>query len=287
MAKAVFMTRIDTKYDDLPEIRYHFPHTYLNQAKQAEGDWILYYEPGSTGRRAYFATAFLEEIIEDTETADHFYAIMRGYFEFLDPVPFKTDEGTFESALLKSDGTVNKGLFGRSIHLIPDNEYLSILMAGTGSFCAALQTEIENTIDQAAEGVPALLAASSRGTFREHAFQLLVTRSYRATCAFSGIRLVNGGGATEVEAAHIEPIDRGGPDSPRNGVALSRTMHWAFDRGLVSMEDNGKILVAKRLLPEQMNRLIVPDGLARLPEAQTLQPHSMFLRYHRENIFKG
>jgi putative restriction endonuclease len=28
MAKAVFTTKIDPTYDDLPEFRYHFPQTY-------------------------------------------------------------------------------------------------------------------------------------------------------------------------------------------------------------------------------------------------------------------
>ncbi|OPZ04431.1 MAG: hypothetical protein BWZ08_02696 [candidate division BRC1 bacterium ADurb.BinA292] len=40
MANAVFTAKISSNYDDLPEERYHFPKMYLNQAKQAEGDWI-------------------------------------------------------------------------------------------------------------------------------------------------------------------------------------------------------------------------------------------------------
>ncbi len=65
MAKAVFTTRVRPSYDDLPEERYHFPRTYLNQVQAAVGDWIVYYEPrrigertsGPPGRQAYFATA--------------------------------------------------------------------------------------------------------------------------------------------------------------------------------------------------------------------------------------
>jgi hypothetical protein len=50
VANAVFTTKVNPVYDDLPEIRYHFPKTYLNQALQAVGDWILYYEPGAKGQ---------------------------------------------------------------------------------------------------------------------------------------------------------------------------------------------------------------------------------------------
>ena len=45
MTKAIFTTKVSPTYDDIPEVRYHFPRTYLKQAEQAVGDWIIYYEP--------------------------------------------------------------------------------------------------------------------------------------------------------------------------------------------------------------------------------------------------
>ncbi len=42
---AIFTTKIEPAYDDLPEERYHFPRTYLSQVEAAVGDWIVYYEP--------------------------------------------------------------------------------------------------------------------------------------------------------------------------------------------------------------------------------------------------
>ena len=41
MAKGVFTTKVNPTYDDLPEVRYHFPKTYLNQTKATVGDWIF------------------------------------------------------------------------------------------------------------------------------------------------------------------------------------------------------------------------------------------------------
>ena len=56
MAKGVFTTKVLPVYDDLPEVRYHFPKAYLNQVRQTVGDWIVYYEPrredASPGGRA-------------------------------------------------------------------------------------------------------------------------------------------------------------------------------------------------------------------------------------------
>ena len=73
MPKAVFTTKVDPAYDDLPEQRYHFPRTYLRAAREALKDWIVYYEPRRTsadlsssgGRQSYFATAFLDDIQPD------------------------------------------------------------------------------------------------------------------------------------------------------------------------------------------------------------------------------
>jgi hypothetical protein len=33
--------------------------------------------------------------------------------------------------------------------------------------------------------------------------------------------------------------------------------------------------------------MLNPDGKVRLPPAAATTPHPVFLRYHRENIFKG
>ena len=73
MAKGIFTAKIDSSYDDIPEIRYHFPRTYLNYAQKMVGDWIIYYEPKrGGGRSSYFATAMLDRIEEDTQKTNHF-----------------------------------------------------------------------------------------------------------------------------------------------------------------------------------------------------------------------
>ena len=38
MAKGIFTTKVNPTYDDLPEVRYHLPKTYLNQAKATVGN---------------------------------------------------------------------------------------------------------------------------------------------------------------------------------------------------------------------------------------------------------
>jgi putative restriction endonuclease len=119
MTKAIFTTRVSPSYDDLPEQRYHFPQTYLNRVRSALGDDVMYYEPGRSdavgsarkGRQAYFAFAHVEGVIDDVQRPGHCYALMSGYLSFDHAVPFARGPDTFESALRKGDGSLNKGAF--------------------------------------------------------------------------------------------------------------------------------------------------------------------------------
>ena len=73
---------------------------------------------------------------------------------------------------------------------------------------------------------------------RDRNFRKNVLRAYGERCAITGLRLINGGGRAEVEAAHIRPVEYDGPDIVSNGLALSGTAHWMFDRGLVGLADD-------------------------------------------------
>lgn len=118
--KAVFTTKQTSAYDDVPEVRYHFPKTYLSQVERTLGDLIVYYEPRRTsrkdssrgGRQSYFAIARVTRIETDPRTPDHYYAYVADFLSLPNAVPFRADRTTFESMLLKADGSTNKGAFG-------------------------------------------------------------------------------------------------------------------------------------------------------------------------------
>jgi putative restriction endonuclease len=174
------------------------------------------------------------------------------------------------------------------LRLIPSGEYRLICQIG---FAGAQLLTSANQEMALAEG-PVEYGRTDRvqllqRPFRDASFTRVIQRAYSKTCAMTGLRLVNGGGRCEIEAAHILPVERQGPDSPRNGIALSRTVHWLFDRGVISISDKGEILVAQGLLPDPIRRMLNPDGLILRPSDAALRPHPHFLRYHRENIFKG
>ncbi len=273
MAKGVFMSGVNPSYDDLPEVRYHFPVTYLNKARECVGDWILYYEPRRNGgRMCYFATARVDRIELDPVHPNHYYAFVTDYLEFPSAVPYRDDDHFHESSLRKADGSVNKGMLGRAVHHLHEHEYRFIVRLG-----------MDTALDEETIHAPEIITRRSR----DRAFSQIVRTTYDSSCAFTGLRLLNGGGSCEIEAAHVRAVAEHGPDSIRNGVAMSRTLHWSFDHGILSLEDDGRILIAEGLLPEQLSRLINPDGYAHLPDNPALRPHPQFLRFHREHRFCG
>jgi putative restriction endonuclease len=299
MTKAIFTTKVTPSYNDLPEIQYHFPRTYLNQAQQAIGDHIIYYEPRRStaeqssfgGRQSYFGVARVTSVIEDAAVADHYYALVDSYLDFDRPVPFSEGRDYYESALKKADGTTNKGAFGRAVRLIPDDEFDRILKSGFAPILTESQISQEEILPGYSESItpfgrPIVEMTISR-PFRERSFMHNVRAAYSNRCAMTGLRLINGGGRPEVQAAHIQPVASKGPDSIRNGLALSGTVHWMFDRGLISIGDDYRILVAQNHVPQDAIRLLNPSGMINLPEDAILHPNAAFLKFHRDVIFKG
>ena len=297
MAKAIFTTRISPSYDDAPEFYYHYPKQYLGRVESALQDWIIYYEPGRTGgdsshrsgRKAYFATARVVGIRRDAKRPDHFYADVADYLGFPRPVPFREGTHFYESALRNARGQTATGVFQNAVRTVPDNEFDQIVRAGFATVLDKRNIEkdslrLPDLMEEQAEFERPIIEQITKRPFRDVAFAHKVRAAYNSTCAMTGLKLINGSGRCEIEAAHIRPVGGGhkGPDSVRNGLALSRTAHWMFDRGLLSVTDDFEILVADKLVPDSARQLLNRDHRIILPDDNLSQPHRRFLEYHRE-----
>ena len=69
-------------------------------------------------------------------------------------------------------------------------------------------------------------------------------------------------GRAEVDAAHIRPVEKNGPDIVSNGLALSGTAHWMFDRGLISLSDDLEILISRRINDQEGVRALINKTVA-------------------------
>lgn len=296
MAKAVFMTKAEAKYDDEYGLRYHFPHIYRQRIERTVGDWIIYYEPrrisdepsSRGGRQAYFATARVTEIQRDPVREDHFYAILKDPLSFVRDVPLRENDFFYESSLRGADGKINMGTIRHAVRAISDQEFELITRTGITNMLAAEteRTEVAYGLSEEQDAFerPIIEHLMAR-KFRDRAFAKVVKSAYEDTCAITGLKIINGGGRPEVQAAHIKPVEYSGPDLVGNGIALSSTVHWMFDRGLFSVDEDYSILMAKDRIPAPILGLVNPSGKILVPERLEYRPSQQFLDYHRSTWF--
>ena len=121
---------------------------------------------------------------------------------------------------------------------------------------------------------------TTTGRRNQNFFRATLLAAYNNQCALTRIA------QTELLiASHILPwsvckIER---LNPRNGILLNALHDRAFDKGLITFEDNLEMITSKTLDLNEMAKPFFGKKLLTRPEK--FGPDSAFLRYHRENIF--
>ncbi|MCC2688478.1 MAG: restriction endonuclease [Rhizobiaceae bacterium] len=293
MGFGVFIHRSDSIYDDSPAERYQFPKQYLGRVEECVGDWILYYEPRKVpNTRGYFATAKVQEIVPDPAPGMHIALIEPGsYLDFPDPVPFMGIDGIAERGVLNEAGQIS-GRAQSAVRPISPRDFNRIIELGLARGDPLLPRVDVSSLGFSQEQEPFIFeqtrdrAIISRAV-RDRSFRRLVLRAYEQRCAITGLKLINGGGRAEAAAAHIRPVEAKGPDSISNGIALSGTAHWMFDRGLISLADDLTIIVSRQINdPAGVRGIINSTGRALAPQRLAERPHPSFLEWHRQHCFK-
>jgi hypothetical protein len=118
---------------------------------------------------------------------------------------------------------------------------------------------------------------------REGSFRELITFFYEYKCAVTET-VINYKELYNLEAAHIIPDSHRGPSHPKNGLALNRDMHWAFDKGFFTINDDYKVVVHEKVRSVPLLSSIHGKGLY-LPRDERARPSLVSLDYHRKNIF--
>lgn len=298
MSYGVFIHRADSIYDDSPAERYQFPAQYLRRVQACVGDWIIYYEPRKVvATRGYFAVAKVESVVPDpTAPGMHLALIAPGsYLDFATPVPFSGADGVIERGVLNAEGRIS-GRAQAAVRPISGSDFRRIVEVGL-SDRDDLLPRVDDAVGDAGfhedilpfdyEGERSRVAYLGSRIVRDRVFRRVVLRAYDARCAITGLRLINGGGRAEVEAAHIRPVEASGPDIVTNGLALTGTAHWMFDRGLISVADDLTILVSRQVNdPQGIQAMINDSGRVLAPLRPADRPHPHFLQWHREHCFK-
>jgi putative restriction endonuclease len=281
------------------EIRYMKRFQSRSTAQSGVGDWVLYRKPRrGEGQPGYFGVARLRAIEPDPRDAGSSYARVDRYLTFDAVVPQQDSNGRPFEAILRAVAPISRGsaIQGRSIRPISSEDFAAITLAGLRatfdpSNAARLGLDEPHCDPETTALLSAPLELQQREIrtillnrkIRDAAFRDAVCSAYDDTCAVTGLKIVNGHGRSEVQAAHIWSVEDGGPDAVQNGIALSGTIHWLFDRHLISISNDYRLLVSHNKVPSELQSLFANQlERIRLPSRQSDWPHPVYLRRHRE-----
>ncbi len=124
----------------------------------------------------------------------------------------------------------------------------------------------------------------ARRKARNRAFRDALFGAYGPLCQASSEVIVADHNRCNLDAAHIVPVEVGGTDDPRNGLVLSKDIHWAFDNGLFTIGDDYRISVRPNALAQATaSPLTRIHGRELSIGTGHLRPSVEALRWHRTN----
>jgi predicted restriction endonuclease len=125
--------------------------------------------------------------------------------------------------------------------------------------------------------------STTRVRLRQAFFRRAVLSSYRSTCCITGIAINE-----LLVASHIVPWsqDVGNRLNPQNGLCLNCLHDQAFDRGLISFDDELRLLVSERIRSQYDNQTVtasfsVFEGV-RINQPERFAPDCRLLARHRK-----
>ena len=121
---------------------------------------------------------------------------------------------------------------------------------------------------------------------RSGIFKREIPKLYNFTCAISGMRLDATSNVSMIDACHIVPFSESYDDTIPNGIALTPTLHRAFDRGLISISDDYRVIVLSKFTenrnsPFNLSQFHLQEII--LPEDAKFHPSLENLQIHRQN----
>ncbi len=122
---------------------------------------------------------------------------------------------------------------------------------------------------------------------RSVVFKTEVPKKYGFTCAISGHQLTSTSAIQMIDACHIRPWSRTKDDSIQNGLTLSPTIHRAFDRFLISIDEDYRVLVSRAFTENDnspFNLKQFEGRTIKLPEKPEWYPSQEALEWHRAQL---
>lgn len=120
---------------------------------------------------------------------------------------------------------------------------------------------------------------------RDVRFRRAILSAYENKCAITKVSISHNG-ISNIQACHIIGKAHGGSDNPTNGIALDMNLHWAFDKGMFTINDSYEVEVHPTMIDNELLRQIHGKKIL-LPKQELYYPSKEALEYHRIKIFGG
>ena len=168
-----------------------------------------------------------------------------------------------------------------------------------------LQQRIEDfAVEEAAEEYSKTLISGAEGPFslfmsesieeerpvRSAGFRKAIMTIYDWTCAVCELNIRALRGESVTDAAHIIPFSVSHNDDVRNGISLCKSHHWAFDTGLISVDDDYQVIVSPSMSeqgPPASMLTQLRDKRIWTPAEDRYHPDRGALEWHRVSVLRG
>lgn len=119
-------------------------------------------------------------------------------------------------------------------------------------------------------------------------FKRTIPKIYEYTCCISGLKIDSSNNVQMVDACHIYPFSLSCDDTVPNGIALSPTMHRAFDRGLITINSEYIVRVSPTV-DDQNSEFSISQfngHQIKLPAEERWYPSIHSLMWHNKEVFQ-
>lgn len=118
-------------------------------------------------------------------------------------------------------------------------------------------------------------------------FKREIPKIYDFQCAISGMRIESLRNIQMIDACHVVPFAISKDDTISNGIALSPNLHRAFDRGLITLNDDYRVVITSKIIESKSNFSLAQfSGKSiTLPQNKIHYPGQKNLLWHRKEVF--
>jgi putative restriction endonuclease len=113
-------------------------------------------------------------------------------------------------------------------------------------------------------------------------FKREIPKIYNNTCCISGMRIESSLNISMIDACHIVPFSESYDDTISNGIALCPNLHRAFDRGLIGIDENYRVIVSDKFIENESGfnikrfknkEILLPKSINYYPSISNLEKH--------------